>query len=82
MPKRPYPAWQRRHEAILRWLLEHPGGKLYTCAIATDYSASQVSRIVNSPDFRRRFTRALEAGLREAYLRGMFGRKSTTRDGQ
>ena len=73
MPKRPYPAWQRRHTAVLLWLLEHPGGKLYTCAAATGYSASQVSRIINSPEFRRRYTAAREAAFREAYFRRMFG---------
>jgi hypothetical protein len=51
MPKRPYPTWQRRHYAVLAWLLEHPGAKLKDCARATGYSASQVSRIVCSPDF-------------------------------
>jgi len=73
MPKRPYPAWQRRHAAVLLWLLEHPGGKLYACAAETGYSASQVSRIVSAPEFRRRYTEARESAFREAYFRGMLG---------
>ena len=53
MAKRPYPRWQRRHEAVLTWLVEHPAGKLEECARATGYSRSHLSRITCSPDFRR-----------------------------
>ncbi len=55
MPKRPYPRWQRRHEAVLLWLLENPPKKLKDCAAATGYSRTHISRIVNSPDFHRRY---------------------------
>ena len=75
MPKRPYPAWQPRHAAVLLWLLEHPGGKLYACAAETGYSPSHLSRIIHSPEFRRRYTAAREAAFREAYFRGMFGQR-------
>ena len=52
MPKRPYPRHQRRHDAILLHIIEHPGAKQKAIAAATDYSASQVSRIMRSPDFQ------------------------------
>ena len=58
MPKRPYPCWQRRHEGVLLWLLQHPARTLKECAGATGYSPSQISRIVNSPDYQRRYNAA------------------------
>ena len=58
MPKRPYPRWQRRHDAVLLWLLQHPARTLKECARATGYSPSQISRIVNSPDYQRRYNAA------------------------
>jgi len=69
MPKRPYPRWQRRHEAVLEWLLENPARRLYDCARETGYSPSHLSRIVNSPDFRARYEVALKARRREIYRR-------------
>lgn len=60
MPKRTYPRWQRRHDAVLRWLLQNPARTLNECAGATGYSPSQISRIVNSPDFRTRYRAANE----------------------
>jgi hypothetical protein len=51
MPKRPYPTWQRRHDAILLYVLEHPGAKQKEIAEATGYTPSHVSRILASPDF-------------------------------
>ena len=69
MPKRPYPRWQRRHEAILLWLLENPPKKLKDCAAATGYSRTHISRIINSPDFRTRYDGALAVGRRDAYRR-------------
>ena len=70
MPKRPYPRWQLRHEAVLRWLLTHPSGKLYECAAATGYTRWQVSRIARSPDFLRRLEAALDAARIDAAERG------------
>lgn len=55
MPKRPYPRWQRRHEVVLIWLFENPSKKLRDCAAATGYSVTHISRIINAPDFRRRY---------------------------
>jgi DNA-binding MarR family transcriptional regulator len=52
MPKRPYPRYQRRHLAILLAALENPGRKQKDIAKATGYSASQVSRILCSPEFQ------------------------------
>ncbi len=55
MPQRPYPRWQRRHEAVLLWLLRNPTKAFKQCAEETGYSASHVSRIFNSPDFQRHY---------------------------
>ena len=74
MPKRPYPRWQRRHEGVLLWLLEHPWATLEQCAHATGYSPSQVSRITCAPEFRHRYTAALEAARRDAVRRSLSGR--------
>ena len=65
MTKGQYPAWQRRHEAVLLWMVQHPGGKLYNCAEATGYSRWQVSRIVNSPDFQQRYKVVLDLQLKQ-----------------
>jgi hypothetical protein len=34
MTKRPYPRWERRHEAVLHWLIEHPTATLREGALA------------------------------------------------
>lgn len=54
MTRRPYPRWQRRHEAILRLIVDEPRLTLAKIAAATGYSPWQLSRIINSPDFRER----------------------------
>ncbi len=59
MPSRPYPAWQRRHEAVLLYLLQRPAAKLDEVADATGYSRWQISRIINGPEFLRRYRAAL-----------------------
>ena len=77
MPKRPYPRWQRRHEAVLQWLLQHPAQTLKECARATGYSPSQISRIVNSPDYQRRYRAArkiIEAEISRPAIRRLAGR--------
>jgi hypothetical protein len=71
MPRRPYPRWQRRHEAILRLILEDPLLSHTEIAAATGYSIWQVSRIVNSPDFRERYERASEYKHREISRRAI-----------
>ena len=55
MVARPYPSWQRRHESVLLWLMENRSKKLRDCAAATGYSVTHISRIINAPDFRRRY---------------------------
>ena len=55
MPRRPYPRWQRRHEAILRLIVEKPHLMQSEIASATGYSRWQISRIINAPDFRARY---------------------------
>ena len=52
MPKRPYPRYQRRHDAILLSVLARPFQTQKEIAEATGYSPSQVSRILSSPDFQ------------------------------
>ena len=72
LPKRPYPRWQRRHEGVLLWLLERPWATLKECARATGYSPSQLSRIVNSPDYQRRYRAArkiIEEEISRSYVR-------------
>jgi len=55
MPRRAYPRWRRRHEAILRLMVDKPQLKRSEVATATGYSRWQVSRIMNAPDFRARY---------------------------
>lgn len=55
MPKRPYPRHQRRHDAILLSLLQNPLQTQKELAAATGYSASQISRILCSPDFQAQY---------------------------
>jgi hypothetical protein len=55
MPIRPYPRYQRRHDAVLLCILENPMQTQKELAKATGYSASQVSRILCSPDFRAQY---------------------------
>ena len=79
MTKRPYPAWQRRHGAVLVWLLQHPHRKLYECAAETGYSPSQVSRIVNSPDFQCHYRAArkiIEEKIFRSYIRRLGGHRN------
>ena len=54
MTRRPYPSWQRRHDAVLRLIVDEPRMTLARIAAATGYSPWQVSRIINSPDFQER----------------------------
>ena len=61
MPKRPYPSWQRRHEAVLIWLFGNTSKKLGDCAAATGYSVTHLSRIINAPDFRHRYKALCDA---------------------
>ena len=55
LPRRPYPRWQRRHEAILRLMVDKPHLMRSEIASATGYSRWQMSRIINAPDFRERY---------------------------
>lgn len=55
MPKRPYPRYQRRHDAIMLRILENPTLTQKEIAQATGYSPSQISRILCSPDFQAQY---------------------------
>ena len=74
MPRRPYPRWQRRHEAILRLMMEKPHLMRSEIASATGYSRWQVSRIMNSPDFRARYKQlraVIDRQLADQYLKSL-----------
>ncbi len=79
MPKRPYPRWQRRHESVFRLLLRDPRTTLKECARATGYSPSQISRIVNSPDYQRRYDAARKI-IQEELFRSHIRRLRGVRD--
>ena len=72
MKNNQHPKWPRRHNDVLLWMLTHPGGTQYQCAKATGYSRWQISRSVNSPDFKAQFGQAMDVALRDAVAR-MFG---------
>ncbi len=79
MPKRPYPRWQRRHESVFRLLLQHPRATLKECARATGYSPSQISRIVNSPDYQRHYRAArkiIDEEISRSVIRRLAGGRS------
>ncbi len=80
MPSRPYPHWQRRHEAVLYWMLQNPRRPLKDCARETGYSPSHVSRIYNSPDFQRHYQSARKI-IEEEISRAAIARHSGARRG-
>ena len=74
MPKRPYPRYQRRHDAILLSILENPLQTNKEIAKATGYSPSQISRILCSPDFLQLYDAAflkLAHGARTEWLNSL-----------
>ena len=73
MTRNQHPNWQPRHITVLLWILMNPGGKQYECAKATGYSRWQVSRIVNSPDFKAKFAEAMDRRMRHAVVRLLGG---------
>ena len=73
MPKRPYPTWQRRHDAILLYVLEHPGAKQKEIAEATGYTPSHVSRILASPDFASAYAHFRREIGENAIVKFVFG---------
>ena len=76
MPKRPYPTWQRRHDAILLYLSRHPAAKQKEIAKATGYSASQISRILCSEDFQLTWAELCSNQFIEARIQYMSGNKT------
>jgi hypothetical protein len=69
MANRVYPAWQRRHEAVLQYMLEYPAAPYGEVARATGYSRWHISRITNSLEFRRRHRAHLDVASDLAALR-------------
>ena len=55
-----YPAWQRRHEAVLQYVLRHPGSTNAEVALQTGYSVTHISRIVRAPEFSFRLRSAMK----------------------
>ena len=66
MPKRPYPRFQHRHNAVLLAVCRDPARKQKEIAKATGYSPSQVSRILCSPDFHAVYDHLLREVVLEA----------------
>ncbi len=66
MPKRPYPRHRPRHDMILVAMMENPRATQKDIAAVTGYTASQVSRIVNSPDFRARYDQMIFGAVADA----------------
>jgi AraC-like DNA-binding protein len=78
MTRHNYPAWQRRHEAVLQYLLERPGACYREISRVTGYSETHLSRIVNAPEFYRRYRAHRQAALQEAARRMLFGWRQKT----
>ena len=53
MPKRAYPRYRHRHNAVLLAACRNPSQTQKEIAKATGYSPSQVSRILCLPDFQQ-----------------------------
>ena len=73
MANRAYPAWQRRHEAVLQYMFEHPAARYGEVARATGYSVWHISRITNTPEFRRPHRAHRRAACDLAALRMLTG---------
>ena len=58
--RKKYPSWQRRHEIVLNWFLENPCSTNSECADATNYTQWHISRIINSPEFKKRYEVAMK----------------------
>ena len=72
MPKpgpNPYhPRWRRRHEAVLRYVLEHPCAQRPEIAAANGYSVDHISRIMGLADFQARYEDFNERHVKPAIL--------------
>jgi len=64
-----YPSWQRRHEAVLQFILSNPAARNAEVARQTGYSEWHISRIIRSTEFDSRLQPALDAARREAACR-------------
>lgn len=73
MPKRPYPGYCRRHDAILLAILQNPRQTQREIAKLTGYSPSQVSRIMCSPDFEARYEMVFHVASMEARAKCLSG---------
>ena len=60
-----HPRWRARHQSVLEFVLANPLARREAVASATGYSPWQVSRIMNSPDFRCRLMQAFDLRMAE-----------------
>jgi len=60
-----YPSWQRRHEAVLQYVLQYPAARNAEIAARTGYSVTHISRIVRASEFSAR----LRAAMKDAATR-------------
>jgi len=67
--------WNRKHQDVLLWFLQHPGGKQKDCAKAIGYSEAWLSKIVNSAEFRLRHQIIMRNALNEAARKLLCGDK-------
>jgi hypothetical protein len=67
-PRRTHPSWQRRREAVLQYIVSNPAARNRKIAGATGYSEWQISRIINSPEFRCRYSQAMAIAPSRAFL--------------
>src|SRR5262249_38859070 len=58
--------WRNRHQQLLEFVLVNPAAKRKLCARATGYSPWQVSRIMNSTEFRERLEQAYRLRMTES----------------
>jgi len=70
--------WMPGHFAVLEWLLETRRPRLVEGARVTGYSRWHVSRILNSPEFQRRYEEITRERLREA-VRAKWVRRSLSK---
>lgn len=69
-----YPTWRRKHEAVLRFIVDNPAAGNADVAAATGYSVWHISRIVRAPEFQVRYRSAADRALYEA-MRDRFRRR-------
>ena len=75
MPSKRYPTWRNRHEAVFLYMFAHQAARYYAIARERGNSQTQLCRIVNAPESRRRYRAHLHAAADEAARRILVGLK-------